>query len=232
MQTEQAMRGTTTLPAVALFVLGMASPTFAEDVLFADYFRNGLSEKWEVVGLDKKDYRVRDGGLEMRVQPGKLTDQGPMIKVVLPFTAADTVIVSVRVTLLNPFTVENEFVGVHLLTDGSREFAAKKERIDGKTVFAPGKYQFIGKPGERGDPEKYTITYANESDLAGPLRIIVDRGNAFFQVGPSLDDKYQTFFHSAIGQKATSRGFCLTAAGAPDKAEHWVRFTEFRVVKH
>ena len=232
MQTEQAMRSTTTLPAVALFVLGIASPTFAEDVLFADYFKNGLSEKWEVVGLHKKDYRVRDGGLEMRVQPGKLSDKGPMFKVVLPFTAADTVIVSVRVTLLNPLTVENEFAGVHLLTNGSREFSAKKQRIDGKTVFAPGKYQFIGKPGERGDPEKYTITYANESDQAGPLRIIVDRGNALFQVGPSLDDKYQNFFHSAIGQKATSRGSCLTAAGAPDKAEHWVRFTEFRVVKH
>ena len=34
----------------------------AQDVLFEDAFEDGLSAKWEAVGLKKDDYRVRDGG--------------------------------------------------------------------------------------------------------------------------------------------------------------------------
>jgi hypothetical protein len=35
-----------------------------------------------------------------------------------------------------------------------------------------------------------------------------------------------------LNDDAKERGFCLTAEGAPDKAVHWVRFTNFKVVKH
>jgi hypothetical protein len=211
----------------------LLSPTFAfaEDVLFEDTFKDGLSKKWEVVGLDRKEYRVKDGGLEMRVQASVLSKDTPMLKVVLSFDVTDTVTVSVKVNLLNEFTAENECAGVFLLTDGSPEFAAKKQRIGERLVFAPGNYVFKGQRGEEGDVSKYEVKYTEATKDAGALRIIVRDKYGYFQVGPSVKNEYKTFFHSALRKKAAERGFCLCAAGAPEKANHWVRFTDFKVVK-
>ena len=82
------------------------------DVLFEDDFNNGLSDKWQVVGLQKEDFRIRNGGLEMRIQPGKRTRDTPMLKVILPFATTSTVIASVDVTILDEFTEDGEFGGL------------------------------------------------------------------------------------------------------------------------
>jgi hypothetical protein len=103
-----------------LVLLLLVSPhASAEDVLFEDAFKNGLSPKWQVVGLDKADHRVKDGGWEMRIPNGPPRKNPPMLKVILPFKTTDTVIVSVKVTPLDEFTADKEFAGVDLLTDGS-----------------------------------------------------------------------------------------------------------------
>jgi hypothetical protein len=220
-----------TLAVALLLVLG--GSVRADDVLFEDSFKDGLSPKWQVVGLDKKDYRIKDGGLEMRVQNGKFKKDVPMLKVVLPFKAGDTVTASVRVKVLDEFTADGECAGLYLLADGGRDFSAVKKRVNGKLVFAPGKQTFKGKKGEEGDRSKYDVTYTDAAEEAGPLKIIVEQGrHAYFQVGPSTKKEYQTFFFSAVDDEAKERGFCLTAEGAPDKAVHWVRFTDFKVVKH
>ena len=201
----------------------------AEKVLFQDDFKAGLSAKWQLVGLKKEDYRLRDGGLEMRVQPGPFTADTPMLKVMLPFTSAETAIASVKVTLLDKFTEDGEFAGVFLLDEAGREFAAKKERLAGKVYFSPGAVDFQGEEGEEGDLTKYKTLLVDESPEAGPLRIIVDRGDAFFQVGPSSKGKYHNHFYSAIRSTSKERGFGLSAGGAPKGSSHWVRFEDFRV---
>jgi hypothetical protein len=211
-------------------LLLFAITAVGEQVLFEDNFEHELLDKWQVVGLGKEDYRVRRGGLEMRVQPGKLTKETPILKLKLPFNATSSLIVSVKVSVLDDFTEDHEFAGVHLLKkSGPSSFRAKKERVTGKLVFSPGYYQFKGKPGEEGDPKEYDVKYTPATPEAGPLRIIVDRGMAFFQVGPSANNKYLNFFHSAI--QGEFQGVCLVAAGAPKGASHWVRFESFRVLK-
>jgi hypothetical protein len=42
------------------------------DVIFEDNFDNGLSDKWQMVGLKQEDYRIRDGGLECCFRTGRL----------------------------------------------------------------------------------------------------------------------------------------------------------------
>lgn len=201
----------------------------AENVLFEDSFEDGLSSKWQAVGLKKEDYRIRDGGLELRVQPGKLTRDTPMLKVTLPFTSSGIVVASVDVTILDRFTEPAEFAGLFLTAERGVEFGGKKQRMDGHLVFSPGNVEFIGKPGEEGDPAKYTLKYWPADQNAGPLRIIVRNHYAHFQIGPSSDGKYLNFFHSAIRKNEKERGFSLAAAGGPDDAVHWVRFDNFRV---
>ncbi|MFC1596855.1 hypothetical protein ACFL5Q_02805 [Planctomycetota bacterium] len=203
----------------------------AENVLFEDDFEDGLSSKWQAVGLEKEDYRIRDGGLELRVQPGKLTRDTPMLKVTLPFTSAGKVVASVEVTVLDRFTEPAEFAGLFLTAERGVEFGGTKRRLNGHLVFSPGNVEFIGEPGEEGDPAKYSLRFRPAEKEAGPLRIIVRGHYAHFQVGPSPKGKYLNFFHSAIRKNEKERGFGLVAAGGPDDAVHWVRFDNFRVVK-
>jgi hypothetical protein len=198
-------------------------------VLFEDDFDDGLSSKWQTVGLAKQDYRIRDGGLELRVQPGKLTRDTPMFKVILPFAPSEIIVASVEVTVLDRFTEPAEFAGLFLTAERGVEFGGKKQYMDGHLVFSPGNVEFIGQPGEEGDPAKYTLQYWPADKDAGPLRILVRNHYAYFQVGPSLEGKYLNFFHSAIRKNEKERGFGLVAAGGPDDAVHWVRFDNFRV---
>lgn len=217
-----------TAAAVCLFGSPMC---LAQNVFFQDDFDGGLSNKWQAVGLKKEDYRIRDGRLELRVQPGKLSRDTPMLKVVLPITSSDTVIASVEVTILDEFTEPEEFAGLFFTDERGMHFGGQKQLIRSRLVFSPGKYDFIGKPGEEGDPAKYAVKYWPADKDAGPLRIILREHYAFFQVGPSSEGKYLNLFQSAIGENQKERGFSLVAAGGPDDAVHWVRFDNFRVSK-
>ncbi len=204
----------------------------AEEVLFEDKFEKGLSDKWDLSGLKKEDYRIRDGALELRVQPGPQSATTPLMTVALPFTTDDTVTASVEITPLNPFTERGEFAGLYLTSDKRPEFGGEKKNIEGYTVFAPGEVDFIGQPGEEGDPQNFTVKYWPAKLEAGPVRVIVRGSYAYFQVGPSTEGKYATYFHSAIQKQNKGLGFGLMAAGGPADGEHWVRFDNLKIVKH
>jgi hypothetical protein len=91
---------------------------------------------------------------------------------------------------------------------------------------------FIGTPGQEGDPGKYTVKYWPADEAFGPLRIIVRGHYAHFQVGPSSDGNYRTFFHSAIRKADEGLGFGIFATGESEGGPRWVRFDNFRVVKN
>ena len=78
--------------------LGWPSACPGQDVLFEDTFDNGMSDKWQTVGLERDDYRVRERGLELRVKRLEANQPRPMLKVDLPFSTTDTVIASVDVS--------------------------------------------------------------------------------------------------------------------------------------
>lgn len=205
----------------------------ADSLIFEDNFDAGLSKAWQLIELNEEDYRIRDGGLEMRVQPGRPTRNPPRLQVNLPFDSSeDAVVASVEVSILDRFTEPVEFAGMCLTDEDGPDFGVEKKLIDGYLVFSPGDPEFIGEPGEEGDPSKYSIKYSPAVKEAGPLRIIVRSDYAYFQVGPSKKGNYANFFHSAINDDATERGFCLLTGGGPDDAEHWVRFENFRVIRN
>jgi hypothetical protein len=221
----------TLLATIALAWFGAAPPAMGEEVLFEDNFDSTLSPKWQAVGLKKDDYRIRDGALEMRVQPGRRTRDTPMLMVLLPFKTSETVIASVEVTLLDRFTEPMESAGLFLTDADSREFGGEKRNLDGHLVFSPGNVEFIGEEGEEGDPQQYALKFWPANDVYGPLRIIVRGHYGHFQVGPSRTGKYLNFFHSALRKNEPKRGFCLSASGGPSEQDHWVRFDNFCVTR-
>ena len=203
-----------------------------EEVLFEDDFNGSLATEWRAVGLKEGDYRIRNGGLEMRVQPGRPTRDTPMLLVILPFLVSETVIASVEVTLLDRFTEPEESAGLFLTDADSREFGGQKMYLKGRLVFSPGQDEFIGEEGEEGDPQKYAVKFWPANEDAGAIRIIVRGNYGHFQVGPSTKGKYLNFFHSALRVNEPQRGFCLSASGGPPGKEHWVRFDNFRVTRN
>lgn len=220
------------LPA-ALVVVAMGTARFAmgEEVLFEDKFDGTLSTQWRAVGLKRADYRIKDGGLEMRVHPGRRTGDTPMLMVLLPFDTSQTVVASVELTILDRFTEPAESAGIFLTDADSREFGAEKMNLNGHLVFSPGNLEFIGEQGEEGDPQQYALKFWPANDDFGPLLIIVRGNYGHFQVGPSTRGKYLNFFHSALRDNELKRGFCLSASGGPPDREHWVRFDNFRVTR-
>ena len=219
-----------TLAAILLFA---ATPRgVAEEVLFEDAFDGPLSPQWSVVGLKQDDYRLKEGGLEMRVQPGRETQDTPMLLVLLPFNTSEGATASVELKLLDRFTEPAESAGLYLTDEDSREFSAEKKNVNGHLVFSPGDVEFIGQEGTEGDPQQYTLKFWPANDDFGPLRIIIRGNYGYFQVGPSADGKYLNFFHSALRPKEPKRGFALSASGGPADTEHWVRFDNFRVVRN
>lgn len=220
--------------SVLLLLLGCLSFSpfcVGEEVLFEDNFENGLSDKWRVVGLDPNDYRVREGALEIRLKPWKAKQPQPMLKVDLPFSTADSVVASVNVTVAYETLKRGEQAGISLNDQVGTSFTGRVTNIEGYIVFAPGEAEFIGKPGEEGDPGKYTVKYWPADKELGPLRLLVRGHYTHFQVGPSKSGKFQTFFHSAVRESDSGLGFGLFALGESDDEERWVRFDNFRVVK-
>ncbi len=222
----------TLLATIAFAALGTARNATGVDVLFEDNFDGTLSPEWQAIGLTKDDYRIRDGGLEMRVQPGRRTRDTPMLLVLLPFDTSETVTASVEVTPLDRFTEPNESAGLFLTDADSREFGAEKRNLDGHLVFSPGNDEFIGEKGEEGDPQQYALKFWPANEAYGALRIIVRGHYGHFQVGPSRKGKYLNFFHSALRENEPKRGFCLSASGGPSDRDHWVRFDNFRVTRN
>lgn len=226
------MRTTTLLLTVWLTIYACHARCQAEELLFEDDFEGTLSAMWQLVGLSKEDYRLRDGKLQLKVQRSAPGDSVPMLKVDLPFKTSDTLTASVEVDVVDKPLRRAEFAGLCLTDKEGQSFTCKKINIDGYHLLSPGHVNFIGKPGEEGDPNKYSVKYWPADKAAGPLRIVVRDNYAYFQVGPATDNSYKTFFHSAISETNTGLGFALFAGGATSSEDCWVSFDRFRVWKH
>jgi len=229
MRNIDTMR-TKLLTTIALLAcLSCLSNGYGQTVLFEDSFDDDLSDRWQVVGLDPDDYRVLNGALEVRIKPVPPDQPSPLLKVNLPFTTADTVIASVDVTVVGDPLERGELAGICLTSPNGAVFTASKTNIDGYFVLSPGEPDFIGQPGEEGDPGQYTVKYWPADEAFGPLKIVVRGHYAYFQVGPSSDGEYRTFFHSAIQEANEGLGFGLCVNGATGDGQRWVRFDNFRV---
>ncbi|MCA8986335.1 MAG: hypothetical protein KDA78_01755 [Planctomycetaceae bacterium] len=214
-----------------LFLAVNSSHCFSEEVLFADSFDQGLSERWELVGLSPEDYRIREGGLEIRIRKPTAEHAIPMLKVKLPFSTRQSVIATVEVTVDGQPLQQGDSAGVCLTYQDRCLFSARKENHHGYWILSPGQVEFIGRPGEEGNPGKYTVRYWPADEEFGPLRIVVRQEYAYFQVGPSKKKEFKTFFHSAITSHSADLGFGLFATGNNDKVERWVRFDHFEVTR-
>lgn len=200
-----------------------------DEPAFIDSFDEGLSPQWQVIGMEPEDYRIRNGGLEIRVG----SSQDGMRRVRVPFSVGpdETAASSVEVTIVEGELERGESAGIQFYRDDLVLFSVRKTNINGFLVLSPAEVKFEGEPGEEGDPNLYSTKYWPANAERGPLRILIQGSYAFFQVGPSTDGEYGNYFHSAISDEPGESGFELFVESEREESDCWVRFDNVKLTK-
>ncbi len=212
-------------------LLGCSGLVFGQTVLVEESFDKPLVEPWQLDTVAAGDVRTRDGGLEVRMAPAT-TGQESMLLFPLSLSRVETVTVEVDVRIVGEPLRNGEFAGICLTKDRKSVFTVRKASIDGYFVFAPGQPDFIGKPGQEGDPDQYTVRYWPARVSDGKLRILVRGDYAYFQVGPNELGQYKTYFHTAIERSNDQMGIGLVISAQQGGGERWARFDNLKVVKN
>jgi len=199
---------------IAVILAAAYSPTFVADpqVIFEDRFEAKLAEGWTWLREDKPAWRIREGGLEIRVQPGKAgTAKNALVRDV-PERVKGKWMFEVSVSNLAEPIQQYEQAGMTWYRDGKPVFKLVKERVDGKTVIVPGKIPIAEK----------TVR----------LRLTVQGDGYVAEFQPEGQEQWR---QAATGTlPAAGKGkdqISLQCYDGPPKAEHWMRFSDFRILR-
>jgi hypothetical protein len=200
------------LPVLALAV-ALAPPAWLpaeEKVLLEDRFDSGLGEGWSWLREHPGAWRVRDGALEIRVEPGKARDVKNALLRPAPDRRGGRFAIEVTVTNTVRPTQQYEQAGITWYTNGQPVFKLVKELIDGDVYIIPGR-----KPIE---------------DVAVRLRLVVTADSWTAQYRLEGQEEFQT---AAAGNLPVAQNdqVSLQCYDGPPEAEHWIRFDDFRVLQ-
>jgi regulation of enolase protein 1 (concanavalin A-like superfamily) len=188
---------------------------------FSDDFRGRLGEGWSWVREDPAAWRVTDGGLEIRVQPGNMWGGANNAKNVLvrpaPDPAGGEVIVSVQ--LENRPTEQYEQVDLVWYYDDSHMVKLGQELVDGKLSIVMGR---------------------EEKDRTRTIAIVpLDAFEVEVRFRASGNEIHGEFRTVGAGEWRLAGSCDLPVRGAPKVSlqcyqgpgatEHWARLTGFRL---
>jgi hypothetical protein len=191
--------------------LSWAAEDRPPDVIFQDDFEQELHESWRWLREDRSAWRIRDGALEIRAQPG---DAGTVRNALLrdvPDRGRHEYAIEVTVTNAAPPTEQYEQLGLTWYHDGKPVFKFVKERIDGETFVFPGRVPM------KEDSVK--------------LRLVVRGRKVTAQYCAADEDEYQTAIEAELPPPGEQDEISLQTYHGPADAEHWMRFDDFRIVK-
>ena len=197
---------------IVVVVLLMGLPLWAaeERVVFEDRFDGKLGEGWSWLRENPPAWKIADGALEIRVEPGVAGTVKNALVRKAPDRTKGKVAIDVTVTFTAPPTNQFEQAGLTWYNDGKPVFKFVHEQIDGKTYIIPGKIAA---------PEK-TVQ----------LRLIVTADKYTAQFRPDAKGEFKTVAEGNLPTGADEKVSLQCYQGPPD-AEHWVRFDDFRVVQ-
>ena len=201
---------TRTIGLLAIFTMCAASVVAAEpQVVMEDRFEGKLDDGWSWLREHKEFWRIKDGALEVRVEPG---DAGSVKNALLrkaPDRSQGKFAIEVTITSLAPPTKQFEQAGITWYRDGKPLFKFVKERVDGKVVMVPG--------------------FKPLAADTVQMRLIVTNEGWTAQYRPDAKGEFQT---AAAGKMppAGNDQVSIQCYQGPDD-EHWFRFDDFRILK-
>jgi hypothetical protein len=194
------------LAAVALLAAPLGAAEW--EVVFEDGFEGELDSGWSWLREDPDAWRIRDDGLEIRLQPGVAATVRNALLREAPDRTKGVYAIDVTVTSHTLPTQQYEQAGITWYHEGKPIFKLVKERIDGDRVIIPGR-----KPMEARSVQ---------------LRLIVTEDSWTAQFRPDAEGEFQTAASGALPAPGKEQVSLQGYHGPPD-AEHWVRFDDFRI---
>ena len=181
-----------------------------ERVLFEDRFEGKLGDGWTWLRENPKTWRIADGALEIRVEPGNAGSVKNALLRKPPDRTKGKIAIEATVTFTTPPTVQYEQAGITWYRDGKPVFKFVHEQIDGKTYMIPGK-----KPA----PEKMV-----------QLRLVVTKDRFTGQFRPDAKGDFQTAAEGALAPGGDEQ-LSIQCYNGPETEEHWIRFDDFRIIE-
>ena len=176
---------------------------------FLDTFDSDkLAAGWTWLREHKDHWRMKDGGLEVRVEPGKAHDVKNALVRDAPDRNKGAYLVEVTVTNHTVPTHLYEQAGITWYKDGKPVLKLVKELVKGELMIIPGR-----KP---------------MTEPCVRLRLIVTADSWTAQYQPGAKGP---FLEAAKG-KLPSPGkdqVSIQCYNGPPDAEHWIRFDDFRI---
>jgi len=178
--------------------------------VFADSFDGKLAEGWQWLREDAKAWRIKDGGLEIRVQPGVKDNVKNALLRTGPDRGKGKFAIDVTVTSHTHPTVQFEQAGITLYHNGKPGMKLVKELINGKLYIIPGRKAMGAK--------------------AVQLRLVVDANSWTAQYRPDAKGEFLTAGKGRLPAPGKDQVSIQCYNGPPD-AEHWIRFDDFSITK-
>jgi hypothetical protein len=177
-----------------------------EQILFADSFDGRLDEGWSWLREHPECWRIRDGGLEIMVEPGVADTVRNALVRPAPDRSTGTFAIEVTVTNHTRPVQQYEQAGITWYHDGKPVFKEVKELIDGDLYIIPGR------------PPMPTKSVR--------LRLVVTAHSWEAQYRPEGETAFLTAATGELPAPGDDRVSLQCYNGPPDR-EHWIRFEDF-----
>ena len=179
-------------------------------VLFQDSFEKKLGDGWTWLRENKDTWRIKDGALEIQVEPGVAHNVKNALLRKSPDRSKKKFAVEVTVTFTSDPTRQYEQAGITWYHDKKPVFKLVHERIDGDLWIIPGR-----KPAP-----KRTVQ----------LRLVVDGRKWTAQFREDLKGEFQTAAEGQLPPPGDDQ-ISLQCYNGPTDGQHWIRFDDFRIVE-
>lgn len=201
------MRPTTLL---ALCLVSAWSASAADALVFEDVFDRRPDAGWRWLREDPQDWCIREGALEIRLQPGDARTVRNALVRPAPDRRKGPYAIEVTVANHRVPLQQYEQAGITWYSNGEPAFKLVKELVDGQLMIIPGR-QRMDHPSVQ-------------------LRVVVTTNTwtAFFR--PSGTGPFQKAGAGDL-PLADQEEISLQGYHGPPGAEHWVRFDDFRITR-
>ncbi len=195
--------------ALVILACGLASAADPQ-MVFEDRFDGKLADGWTWLREDPAAWRIREGAIEIHVQPGDASSVKNALLRKAPDRRQGKVAIDVTVTNAKKPIRQYEQAGITWYHDGKPVFKLVKELVDGQLMIIPGR-----KP------------MTNDSVQ---LRLVVTADSWTAQFRPGGQGEFQTAETGKLPPPGDDQ-VSLQCYHGPTEAEHWIRFDDFRILK-
>ena len=179
-------------------------------VVFEDNFNTMLGDGWIWLRENPEAWRIRDGGLEIHVEPGVANNVKNALLRTAPNRSKADYAIEVTVTFTTPPTNQYEQAGITWYQQGNPVFKLVHEHIDGKDYVIPGK--------------------ASAPEKTVQLRLVVTKDTYMAQFRPDGKGEFKTVATDKLALGVDEQ-ISIQCYNGPADVEHWIRFDDFRIVE-